>query len=166
MKRFFTAVLIYALAVAMPAACFADFQYTETSKATGGSLLGAMKVVGVFSKGARINQPMTSKTSIKGNKMRRESDQGVTEIYDLGARRVVTIDDKHKTYSIVTFDEMKAAMEQQRQKAEKHNKSGSAQPRQYGMPGSRRDWRFGRRLRFRGWQKRRFTHCSSASIAS
>ena len=41
------------LFLALPSGIFADFHYTETTKVTGGSLLGMMKVAGTFSKQAR-----------------------------------------------------------------------------------------------------------------
>src|SRR5207249_1492315 len=45
----------------------ADFSYQETTKITGGALVSAMKVVGVFSKQARqLGEPMQSTVSIKG----------------------------------------------------------------------------------------------------
>jgi hypothetical protein len=98
--------------------CLADFKYTEKSKVTGGSMMGAMKAVGVFSKDARqVTQGMNSTITLKGNKMRRDDDLGNSEIYDLDARRIVHIDSRHKTYSIMTFDEMRAQIEEANRKA-------------------------------------------------
>lgn len=131
MKRLlYISVLVGLLILSMCAACFADFQYTESSKLTGGTLAGAMKFIGVFSKSAKQAQATTSKTSLKGNKMRRENDQGMVEIYDLDSHSIITLDDKHKTYSVLTFDEMKAEMEKEQQKAAQQrakSKNGEAQ---------------------------------------
>ena len=114
MKPLMGAVL--AVCVAVPS--FADFQYTEKSKVTGGAAVGAMKFAGVFSKDAKqMTQGMNSTVSVKGNKMRRESELGDAEIYDLDARRVIHIDTRHKTYSVMTFDEMRAQIEEQQRKA-------------------------------------------------
>jgi hypothetical protein len=127
MKRAIAGTLAGALLFSLSTSCFADFQYTETSKITGGSMAGAMKFVGVFSKDARqATQGSTSTISFKGNKMRREDSLGQVEIIDLDGRRIVHIDTKKKTYSTMTFDEMRAQMEEARKKAAeqqaKHNK--------------------------------------------
>jgi len=127
MKRLMAGALVAALTFSPSTPCFADFQYTETSKITGGSAAGAMKFVGVFSKDARqATQGSTSTISFKGNKMRREDSLGNIEIIDLDARNISHIDTKKKTYSTMTFDEMRAQMEEARRKAAeqqaKHNK--------------------------------------------
>jgi hypothetical protein len=126
-NRAIAATLVSALLLSLSTPCFADFQYTETSKITGGSAAGAMKFVGVFSKDARqATQGTTSTISFKGNKMRREDSLGQIEIIDLDARKITQIDTKKKTYSEMTFDEMRARMEEARKKAAeqqaKHNK--------------------------------------------
>ena len=107
-----------ALVLSTSVAAFADIQYTEQSKITGGVAIGAMKFVGVFSKDARqATSGITSTFSFKGNKMRRESSNGQTEIYDLDGKRIINMDMKKKTYSVVTFDEMRAQLEEARRKA-------------------------------------------------
>ena len=118
MKRGIALVLATLLLVSLSTPCFADFQYTETTKITGGAAAGAMKFVGVFSKDARqVTQGTTSTISFKGNKMRREDSLGQIEIIDLDSRRITEIDTRKKTYSAMTFDEMKARMEEARKKA-------------------------------------------------
>lgn len=132
MKRTIACTLATALVFSISTPCFADFQYTETTKMTGGAAAGAMKFVGVFSKDARqATQGSTSTISFKGNKMRREDSLGQVEIIDLEGRQIIHIDNKKKTYSVVTFDEMRAQMEDARRKAEeqqaKHNKEHASQ---------------------------------------
>src|SRR5205807_5334072 len=106
-------LLVLMLVCSLSWACFADFQYTETSKITGGAAVGAMKFAGVFSKDARqATQGTTATISFKGNKMRREDSLGQVEIIDLDARSITNIDTKKKTYSTMTFDEMRARMEE------------------------------------------------------
>jgi hypothetical protein len=93
-------------------------QYTEQSKITGGVAVGAMKFAGVFSKDARqATSGTTSTVSFKGNKMRRESSNGLAEIYDLDGKRIINMDMKKRTYSVVTFDEMRAQLEEAKRKA-------------------------------------------------
>jgi hypothetical protein len=118
MKRGIALTLASMLLFTLSTPCFADFQYTETTKITGGAAAGAMKFVGVFSKDARqATQGATSTISFKGNKMRREDSMGQIEIIDLDGRRITQIDTKKKTYSTITFDEMRARMEEARKKA-------------------------------------------------
>ncbi|HXA86126.1 MAG TPA: hypothetical protein VNZ47_13680 [Candidatus Dormibacteraeota bacterium] len=131
MKRAIACVLASVL-FSLSTPCFADFQYTETTKITGGAAAGAMKFVGVFSKDARqATQGTTSTISFKGNKMRREDSMGQVEIIDLDGRRITQIDTKKKTYSTMTFDEMRARMEEARKKAaEQQAKRNKEQPSQ------------------------------------
>jgi hypothetical protein len=118
MKRGIAFALASMLLFSLSTPCFADFQYTETTKITGGAAAGAMKFVGVFSKDARQATQGTNVTiSFKGNKMRREDSLGQIEIIDLDGRSITQIDTKKKTYSTITFDEMKARMEEAHKKA-------------------------------------------------
>jgi hypothetical protein len=85
-----------------------------------------------FSKHARqATQGATSTISFKGNKMRREDSMGQIEIIDLDARRIIQIDNNKKTYSTMTFDEMRAQMEAARKKAaDKQAKRNKEHPSQ------------------------------------
>jgi hypothetical protein len=132
MKRAIACILASVLLFSLSMPCFADFQYTETTRITGGAAAGAMKFVGVFSKDARqVTQGTTATISFKGNKMRREDSLGQVEIIDLGGRRITQIDTRKKTYSTMTFDEMRARMEEARKKAAeqqaKRNKEQASQ---------------------------------------
>jgi hypothetical protein len=132
MNRAIAYILVSVLLFSLTTPCFADFQYTETTKITGGAAVGAMKFVGVFSKDARqMTQGTTATISFKGNKMRREDSLGQVEIIDLDGRRITQIDNKKKTYSTMTFDEMRARMEEARKKAaEQQAKRNKEQPSQ------------------------------------
>ena len=69
MKRAIACVLATILLFSLSTPCFADFQYTETTKLTGGAAAGAMKFAGVFSKSARQStQGATSTISLKATK--------------------------------------------------------------------------------------------------
>src|SRR5215831_13486019 len=119
MKRVSVSVSLVALLLSASPTCFADFQYTENSKVTGGAMAGMTKVLGVFSKDAKqATQPTSSTISLKGNRMRREDNLGKVEIIDLQGRRFIELDLKKKTYSVMTFDEMRARIEEARKKAE------------------------------------------------
>lgn len=118
MQKAISGALALALIFSLTSPCFADFQYSETTKMIGGAASGAMKMAGIFSKEARqAGKGMEATISVKRNKMRREESTGEVTIYDLDARKVIHLDTKHKTYSVVTFDEMRAQMEEARRKA-------------------------------------------------
>ena len=116
---FYLGMLIFA---AFPS--YGDFKYTESSKMTGGAMAGMAKFAGAFSKQARqATQPTESTTYVKGNFLRRDQGEGRSEIVDLDGRRIIFIDTQRRTYSIETFDEMKAALERAREKARSQNVS-------------------------------------------
>src|SRR5215475_4118865 len=132
MRKSLAAAMGLALIFSTSTACFADFQYAETSKMTGGALAGSMKVLGVFSKDARqTGRGTTSTISVKGNRMRRESSEGTAEIIDLNGRRIIQLNLKQKTYTVMTFDEMRIRIEERRKKASaqqaKHGKGENPQ---------------------------------------
>ena len=105
----------------------ADFKYTQQSKMTGGALMGMTKALGVFSKSARqANQAQISSTMVKGNRMREESATGEVQIIDLDGRRFIHVDPANKTYSIVTFDEFKAAMQRAQERAKEERAKETA----------------------------------------
>jgi hypothetical protein len=103
--------------IAMTAAVFglaggvlrADFSYQETSKITGGALAAMMRVAGVFSRQAR--EPIQSTVAVKGNRMVHRSGTTATVI-DLGNDTITTIDMQRKTYSVMTFEQMKQMLSQ------------------------------------------------------
>src|SRR3974390_1453665 len=105
----------------------ADFQYSEKTQVTGGALVGMTKALGVFSKDARNSmQPTTHTVAVKGNKLRTDESDGTIQIIDLDGRRFIRIDPKTKTYGIVTFDQMKKAMEKRRAEMEAKMKEEQA----------------------------------------
>ena len=92
-------------------ALFADFSYQERTKITGGALVSAMKVMGVFSKQARqISDPVESTVAVKGDRMIHRS-KAHTSVIDLSNETITFIDPDKKTYSVMTFAEFKQAME-------------------------------------------------------
>jgi len=95
---------------------FADFSYHESSKITGGALAGVMKVAGVFSKAAR--EPIESTVAIRGNKMAHRSATHMSLI-DLDSKTITNVDLQKKQYSVMTFDEMKQALENMSKKMNK-----------------------------------------------
>src|ERR1051325_2460364 len=105
--------LIHALSIGLVAAgsLRADFTYEKTSKITGGAMVAMMKFAGTFSKDVRrANEPINSTIVISGARMSRKS-QFTGSITDLDAETITTINFEKKTYSVITFAQMKQAME-------------------------------------------------------
>ena len=99
-------------------ALFADFTYQETSTITGGMMASMLKVAGVFSKQAR--EPIQSTVSVKGDRMVHRT-QTHASVIDLSNQTITSIDLQKKTYSVMTFDEMKQALEQMQQRMKQNN---------------------------------------------
>jgi hypothetical protein len=101
-------------------ALFADFSYRESTKITGGMMAGMMKVAGVFSKTAR--EPMDATVAVKGNRLVHRGSNTMSLI-DLDARTITTVDLQKKQYSVLTFEEMKQAMENLAKKMKQDQKA-------------------------------------------
>src|SRR3984885_16223094 len=120
------ALLAGFLLLSSAAPAHADFKYTETSQMTGGSLLTMVKFVSKFSHGDSkkqekdMLQPTTRTHYVKGDRLRTDNEDGTSQIIDVGARRVIFIDNNNKTYAVATFDQIKAAMEQAAQQMQQN----------------------------------------------
>jgi hypothetical protein len=98
---------------------FADFQYSQTTKITGGALVSMTKTLGVFSKNARqMTDPQVSTIMLKNNMLRTEHSDGRIDIIDADGKRFISIDPAKKTYSSMTFDEFKAALQKAQERAQ------------------------------------------------
>jgi hypothetical protein len=86
----------------------ADFSYQETTKMTGGALVSILKLGGPFTRKAR--EPIVSTVLIKGNRMATLGKENST-IIDLDKETITEINLAKKTYSVVTFAQMRQAME-------------------------------------------------------
>jgi hypothetical protein len=102
----------------MPSTLFADFQYTETTKVSGGSMMSMLKLAGTFSKQARtIGAPVVHSVYVSGNRMTR-NDPDSAEIIDLDKETVTHVDHQKKQYYTITFQQMKEQLlEAQREAA-------------------------------------------------
>jgi hypothetical protein len=88
---------------------WADFSYKETSRVTGGMIASVMRMAGAFSRQAR--EPIESTVAVKGDRMVHRTASSATVI-DLNSQTITTIDTERKTYSVMTFEEMKQMLEQ------------------------------------------------------
>jgi len=105
----------------------ADFKYSQQSKMTGGTLMQMTQTLSKFSKSMRqANEPQTSTTMVKANRMREEHPSGTVEIIDLDGRRFIYVDPTNKQYSVVTFDEFKAAMQRAQERAKEAEQQQAA----------------------------------------
>lgn len=105
LKRFFTVTGMAALA---GSTLLADFGYQETTTITGGALAGMMKIAGVFSKTAR--EPMRSSVFVKGDRMVHRSTNTM-QIIDLASETITSVDLQKKSYTVMTFAQMKQMLE-------------------------------------------------------
>lgn len=109
----------------------ADFKYTEKSQMTGGSMMALANTLGKFSNNAQqMNEPQISTTAVKGNRLRREDSKGSVEIIDLDGRRIIRIDNGNKSYSVMTFEQMKQAMLRAQEKMKEQQAKMSGQKQQ------------------------------------
>ncbi len=111
----------------------ADFTYQESTQITGGSVIGLMKLAGIFSKQARqAGEPILTSVMVKGNRMVRNS-RDHSEIIDLDAGTVTEIDHLKKQYTTMTFEQMRQQMEAEAAKARAEQ---AKQPREQQQPTS------------------------------
>jgi hypothetical protein len=108
------------LGMAVPTA-FADFSYQEKSTVTGGAIAGMLKVAGAFSKAAR--EPIETTVAVRGDRMAHRGNMHAS-IIDLAAETITQIDLQKKTYSVMTFEQMKAMLEQMQQKMKQNPNAG------------------------------------------
>src|ERR1700728_1528881 len=86
---------------------FADASYQETTQLTGGSMVDSLKSVSFLSKSmGNMFAPMTTTTMVHGNQKAVVNKDSI-EITDLDRETITHIDNAHKTYSVVTFDQMR-----------------------------------------------------------
>jgi hypothetical protein len=112
---------------------FADASYQETTQITGGSMMAPLKSMSFLSKSMRdMLAPITTTTMIHGNQKAVVGKDSI-EITDLDKETVTHIDPVHKTYTVVTFAQMRQAFAQvpkQMQQAQDKAKQAPEQPQQ------------------------------------
>jgi hypothetical protein len=110
---------------------YADASYQETTQVTGGSMVDSLKSVSFLSKSmSNAFAPMTTTTMVHGNQ-KAVVAKDYTEITDLDRETITHIDTLHKTYSVVTFAQMRQAfanMPKQMEQAQEQVKEAQAQP--------------------------------------
>ena len=109
--------------VCLPACLLADFSYEQTTKMTGGAMMGMMKIAGAFSK--QIREPIQTTVSVKGNRMVHWSKDHA-QIIDLDSETITDVNFPKKQYSVMTFAEMTQAMEQAMQRGQARKSESKA----------------------------------------
>ena len=118
------------LCLLLTTSSFADFRYEETTKITGGAMVGMMKFAGAFSKDAKqAMAPNTSTVVLKGNRLA-HINPNTTEIIDLDKETITNIDHRKKQYTVMTFQQMKQQMldAQKKAKEEQAKQKAKQQP--------------------------------------
>jgi carbon monoxide dehydrogenase subunit G len=101
-------LLCTALAAIGAGSMLADFSYQQTTQITGGAMQGMMRMAGAFSKQAR--EPMVSTIIVKGHRMVHSTARSA-QIIDVDKETITDINFDRKTYSVMTFAQMKQMME-------------------------------------------------------
>lgn len=91
----------------------ADLSYDQTTKMTGGAMMGMMRFAGAFSKQAR--EPMVTHVYLKGDRMAHFT-RDTAQITDLSNETITSVNFQKRTYSVMTFAEMAQAMAEVGQK--------------------------------------------------
>ena len=109
----------------------ADLKYEETTRITGGMLEGMTKMMGLF--GAKGLNSQSTTHYLKGDCRRIDHYMGneptTTEIVCLDRDQIINIDHKKKTYSVVTFEQLREQMAKALQEAKQRRaQMGQTQP--------------------------------------
>jgi len=124
------ATLILTFVVFAPSVLRADFSYTQTTRVTGGTLLNMSR----FMPGAgAIKEPQTHTIAVKGGKMV-TYDNNMATIIDPDGETMTQIDFKKKQYSVITFAEMKQALQALQQQMQQMQAQQQQSEAQQGMP--------------------------------
>jgi len=111
MKSIVTRLLAFIL-LASPLVCLADASYEHTSQITGGQFVNTLKSVSFISKQMRaITDPTSEITMVHGNQKAVVS-KDYTEITDLDKEVIIRIDNNKKSYSVMTFADMRKMVEE------------------------------------------------------
>ena len=90
---------------------FADASYQETSQITGGAMVEPLKSLSFLGKSmSNMFAPTNTLTMVHGNQKAVVTKES-TEITDLDKETITRIDTVHKTYTVVTFAQMRQAFE-------------------------------------------------------
>lgn len=107
------------------AALRADFSYQESTQMTGGALVSILRLGGPFTRKAR--EPIVSTVLIKGNRMATLGKDNST-IIDLDKETITEINLSKKSYSVLTFAQMRQAMDDAMTRAQAQQQKRKTEP--------------------------------------
>jgi hypothetical protein len=108
----------------------ADASYQETTQITGGSMVAPLKSLGFLSKSVgNMLAPNMTTTMVHGNQKAVVGKDSI-EITDLDRETITHIDNLHKTYSVVTFAQMRHAFENVPKQMEQAQEQAKQEPQQ------------------------------------
>jgi hypothetical protein len=111
---------------------YADASYEQTSQITGGTLTDVIRSVSFLGKATKeLLAPTNSLTMVHGNQ-KAVINKSSTEIIDLDKETLTHIDTEKKTYSVMTFAQMRQAvanMMKKMQQAPPQQAPGAQQPK-------------------------------------
>ena len=104
----YTIAALGLLSLVSGVAC-ADASYEQTSQITGGTLTDTIRSIGFLSKASKeMLAPTNSLTMVHGNQ-KAVVNKNSTEIIDLDKETITHIDTEKKTYTVMTFAQMRQA---------------------------------------------------------
>jgi hypothetical protein len=90
----------------------ADASYEHTSQITGGQFVNMLKNFAIISKQMKqMTEPTSEITMVHGNQKAIVS-KDYTEIWDLDKEQIIHIDNTKKSYSVMTFADMRKALQE------------------------------------------------------
>jgi hypothetical protein len=107
----------------------ADVKIEEKTVTKFGGPLG--RIVGLFG-GKAAKEGVVNTTAIKGNRMMTANEQ-TGEIIDLDEEKIYELDMRKKSYTVLTFDELRRRMQQEREKYEKEAQKDADRGQQFEM---------------------------------
>lgn len=109
---------------------FADSSYESTTQVTGGALVDTMKSLSFLSKSMKeAFAPVSTMTMVCGNRKATVSKDS-TEIIDLDKEEMIQVDNLKKTYTVVTFAQMRQALHDMPQRIQQAQAQAKQQQQQ------------------------------------
>ncbi len=115
-------IYVTGVAVLSSTALLADFQYQQTTRITGGMVASMARFAG-----KKATEPPPTTVAVKGNRMVHVSSN-TGEITDLDKETITHIDFDKKTYSVMTFEQMKQAMQDAMKRMQESKRSPEPAP--------------------------------------
>ncbi len=113
---------------------FADASYQSSTQITGGALVDSMKSIPFMGKTMKkMFAPVSTTTMVCGNRKAVVNEDSV-EIIDLDKEEMIQIDNVKKTYTVITFAQMRQAMQEIPERIEQAEAQRPQQPEQPEQP--------------------------------